>query len=420
MGIEMGFRYKDHRNWVLVLYAVDSFCYFCLLVDTIWICFIYPEVSCLLKACTVLRALRLQALAKAMKKQKGKTGGVMDQAAAPIEVYTSVFRTLLWGMVSLTMLTVFSAIFFVSWARAKDDNYIRYREKVEGHDPLEEFSSIFNAAMTLFRVPFPDGSGMSHVLRSKLGVEYNFIWFIFIFYVSTKLCLLNALIAQMIALIIDRKAAMRLETGVPPAKKHEALVEIVQTSFEKEGLVFEGGLFDRTSLEEALEIPTLMQKLEDMGIFPDSIRELFDVMDEPAGTGILQLEEFLGALLRLSGEAKSKDMYVASIAVQQLYGRQDLVGDGIQKGKWLIHRCNLLMGKLEREMRDHNRRSRPSRPGIQDPDEKQPKKGPFHPPTFSAITPLGGNKVPGVNDHGPGERSVGYADTSVNVCNRNA
>lgn len=68
--------------------------------------------------------------------------------------------------------------------------------------------------------------------------------------------------------------------------------------------------------------------------YPD-ITELFDVLGQSQGEGEepeLGVEEFIGACMRLKGDAKAKDSFIVQLSVIQLTEKIEYLGETSVKG----------------------------------------------------------------------------------------
>jgi len=115
-------------------------------------------------------------------------------------------------------------------------------------------------------------------------------------------------------------------------------------------------------MANAFEDPLIRKIFLEVEIPVEDAAELFEILDMD-GSGLLDMDEFLGACLRIKGEAKAKDTHVVKLATQ---GINDKLID-IQKACLDIHRTFMgienLVGRLERKQSENDKKAQVLLPG---------------------------------------------------------
>lgn len=166
------------------------------------------------------------------------------------------------------------------------------------------FNGIFCTMQTLIQVLLLDSvHSILHPLMNYVGWS----WLFFYAYISVAVIVLLNLVT---AIIVDNAIAKsRKDERQALAEKEshkKRLLDQFRSLFEL--IDVDGdGLLTLHEFESAFDVPEVATKLKMLDFDPESLRELFHLLDN--GDGSLSLEEFFEGISNMDGSAKAKDSF---------------------------------------------------------------------------------------------------------------
>lgn len=291
--VELGLRLLCY-NWTFLLQTENYLDIFLVVLSVInsWILFPAGMEVDFLRQLTVLRTLRLIRLARAVrlrpafKEMWQLLSGLMDSA-----------ETLFWTYVMFCCVLYFFAVMATTM--------IGKNGKFKNNELAQEyFGDVLLSMLTLFQVMTLDS--WTGIMRPLMEVQPWIVWFFIAFISVAVFLLLNLVTAVIVENAFERSKHDEADLAKAMEAQKEAEIEELRNLFWDMDL--DGsGFITRDELDDAVSTKRLIrQKLRSIDIHMKDLDALWEALDD--GDGLLDVEEFVGGMRRLKGEAKAKDI----------------------------------------------------------------------------------------------------------------
>lgn len=273
-----------------------------------------------LRLFTIFRAFRLLRVARIVR-----CNPEFKEMWLLLKGLSDSMRTLFWTVIVLLFVEYIFGIFAVivigdSEKMALDENAAEIHEYFFGLD------------MTLFTLlQVVTGDGWASAIARPVMKVLPDMWIYFTFYVAVCMLVLLNLIT---AVIVDNAMAISRQDEEQKLRDIEDERAAEFTKLEKlfRNMDADGsGEIDEEEFRSAYETNVeISDKFTLLGFEPDEIESLFHDLD--TGDGMLSLDEFIGGLRGMSGQAQGKDLVKVSKSVERLHHKLGLIMDDLGGG----------------------------------------------------------------------------------------
>lgn len=231
-----------------------------------------------------------------------------DFASLRILLYCvlTTLRSLIW---TLLLLAIIMYVFGIMFTQASSDFVVEQPESEVAESVRQSWGSLWISAYTLFKAV--TGGVSWQEVSTPLGIVHPFMEAIFLIYISfTYFAVLNVVtgvFCQSAMESANHDKDMVVQAQMANKQKYKKQLEEIFQSMDQD----DTGLLTFTMFEDALlnEDNQLRHYLDGMGITPDDAWNLFRLMDIDESQDI-DMEEFVGACLRLRGSARAVDSHL--------------------------------------------------------------------------------------------------------------
>jgi len=253
-------------------------------------------------------------------------------------------KILAWVFVVMAMLLYISAMLVTAEVGANNSLYNAYYTKViyentrHGWDHELYFKTIFRSMFTLFQMMTLESwtdDIARHVVRNQPGMMV----FIIIFLGVLTFGLMNVVIAIVVENTLAQ--AERDEKKLAKARERDRLKVFSQLrDIFVEADVDQSGSLDVQEVIDVIAKPEIYNKLKMIEFPVENPVQIFTLLDYD-DSGELSIDEFISGCLRMKGAAKSKDLLVAQVAVDQMKRSFDAFSEE-------MHTCHEKIEDLQR------------------------------------------------------------------------
>jgi len=230
-------------------------------------------------------------------------------------------KILAWVFVVMAMLLFISGMLVTAEIGSNDELYNDYYTKVvygttrEGWDHELYFKTIFRSMFTLFQMMTLE-SWTDNIARHIVRNQPAMLIFIIIFLAVLTFGLMNIVIAIVVENTLAQ--AERDEKRLTKAKEKDRLKVFSQLrDIFVEADVDQSGSLDVQEVIDVIARPEIYNKLKMIDFPVENPVQIFTLLDYD-DSGELSIDEFISGCLRMKGAAKSKDLLVAQVAVDQM------------------------------------------------------------------------------------------------------
>ncbi|CAD7953907.1 unnamed protein product [Amoebophrya sp. A120] len=316
-----------------------------------------------------------------------KIKAIVDKGTRAFDFLT-VLKAAMWCLLLITLMTYMWTLLITSTLNQDVEVSLEYK-KMSGIDIREYFGHVVWGFNTFLGLMSMEHAVLDRMARACAEAHGNGILIIFLLFIAfARFGMLNVLVAQIVTKAIITSQEQREYSDEVMDKEH-------QIALAKLGAIFraldadESGTISRTELLEVCELEQVKLQLRVAQIDYPDIVELFDVLGSSlveGGEPELAVEEFIGACMRLKGEAKSKDSFIVQLSVIQATEKIEFLGKTTERCKrfidvsrGLVDRMDVVLKRLQRIV--------PHRPGVEKNLTKEEKF--FLVPQFTDKVPLG-------------------------------
>jgi len=245
-----------------------------------------------LRIFTVLRALRLARLARAVRLEPG-----FKELWMLIHGLTNSARPLLWTwVIAVMILYIFSV--------AATELIGRQSDFLEDPHIQELFGNPLRSMFTMFQLMTLDTWAFDiarPVMEKQFGLSVFFVLFIFVG-VFVFWNLITAIIVENAMKVANEDSSQKAK-DMEEQKKHElkALADLF-LEIDKDG----SGELSMDEFFDALHNKKVKQMLDLLDLKVTDMKDVWTILDD--GDGVLTIKEFSNGLRRMKGEAKAKDI----------------------------------------------------------------------------------------------------------------
>lgn len=244
-------------------------------------------------------------------------------------------RTLFWVCILLFLFIEVCAIVTTKVVGHNDDLYDPYFRTSGGWDHEVYFKTVLRSMLTLFQIMTLD-SWSDDVVRHVGKQQPGMIAFFLAFIAITVLGVLNVIVGVVV------EATMRTsqldQTNYKKTKEKQRAMVFSQLKEIFENADVDGsGTLSLDEVVDAMSKPEVHNKLRMIEFPADRPAEIFNLLDYD-GKGELYIEDFITGCIRMKGQAKSKDLLVAQVAVNTLRGHFHVIEEEMAKFQVKIKR----------------------------------------------------------------------------------
>jgi len=230
-------------------------------------------------------------------------------------------KILAWVFVVMAMLLYISGMLVTAEIGINNELYNDYYTKVvygttrKGWDHELYFKTIFRSMFTLFQMMTLESwtdDIARHVVRNQPGMLIFLILFLGV--------LTFGLMNIVIAIVVENTLAQaeRDEKRLTKAKERDRLKVFSQLrDIFVEADADQSGSLDVQEVIDVIARPEIYNKLKMIDFPVENPVQIFTLLDYD-DSGELSIDEFISGCLRMKGSAKSKDLLVAQVAVDQM------------------------------------------------------------------------------------------------------
>lgn len=282
-----------------------------------------------IRAITVLRVLRLLRLCRVLrllrifKELWLLTNGVLQS-----------FRTLFWASILMLLMIYCGAVFMTQIVITTFGNGDSAPD-IEA-DVLDDINlrwgNVGRSVFSLFQIMTLEGWS-EEFCRPLMGASPH-IWIFFVgFLMCSTFALLNIVTSIIVETTFSQVKKDDEEFKLEFEREREVLVHALQSMFEH-GDVNGNGQLSFDEFLEALQAPEVFARLQQIGVSPEEAIDLFKLLDADM-SGELSINEFTIGVLRIKGDAKTRDVltlqYNVHMAIQEQGNRLTFIEDSITR-----------------------------------------------------------------------------------------
>lgn len=275
------------------------------------------KFAALLRFLRILRLMRLIRLFRIVKELWLVASGLVRVAK------------MLLGVLGFFVLFVeIGAIITTRFIGHNNELYDPYFKSSNGWDHEVYFATVWRSMLTLFQVATFDAAS-EDIIRHVGSQQPGFFAFFIAFIIVLTFGLLNTIVG----LVIESTIRQANEDNKKLKNKSEKARQMVFSQLRD---IFRAADTDGSatlSLDEvkvAVRKPEIYQKLKTIDFPVDEPEKIFDLLDY-ADSGELSIEEFITGCIRLKGQAKSKDLLVAQVAINAMGKDLDVFDTELEK-----------------------------------------------------------------------------------------
>jgi voltage-gated sodium channel len=224
-------------------------------------------------------------------------------------------KIIAWVGMMLIICIYICAIFLTLMVGHNDEQYDPYFVTSGGWDHEVYFKTVGRSFLSLLQVVTLDSwsEGIArHVAQEQPWMIAFFILFVF----CTTFGLLNVIVGVIVENSMETASKDSKKTKKKKEKDRQMVFSQLREIFEMAD-VDDSGSLTLEEVQDALNKPEIYNKLKMIDFPVDDPKQIFLLLDFD-DTGELTIEEFITGCVRMKGQAKSKDLLVAQVAVDTM------------------------------------------------------------------------------------------------------
>lgn len=272
----------------------------------------------LLRSARVLRVIRvIRMMSKNLEHLSYVTKGLMQAT-----------KVLLWLSLVMFIFLYMCAIVATHVVGHNDRLYDAYFVTSGGWDHEVYFATVPRSLFTLFQV-FTRDNWSDGVVRHVVAEQPLMIFFFVFFMLVATYGLINIAIAVIVESIFElAEADQDVKAKSKERDRQKVLLELRDIFDEAD--TDHSGMLTLDEVEWAIRKPEVYLKLKKIDFPVDDPKKLFELLDYD-DSGELSTEEFITGCIRMRGDARSKDLLVAQVAVDSLRRHFTIFGSELGK-----------------------------------------------------------------------------------------
>lgn len=262
------------------------------------------KFAAVLRFLRILRLLRLIRLFRIVKELWLVASGLFRVA-----------KVLLGVCGFLVLLVEIGAIITTRFIGHNNELYDPYFKSSNGWDHKVYFATVWGSMLTLFQVITFDAAS-EDIIRHVGSQQPGFFAFFIAFIILLTFGLLNTIVG----LVIEFTMRQANDDNKRLKNKSEKARQMVFSQLRDICRAADTDGSATLSLDEvkvAVNKPEIYQKLKTIDFPVDEPEKIFDLLDY-ADSGELSIDEFITGCIRMKGQAKSKDLLVAQVAIKDM------------------------------------------------------------------------------------------------------
>lgn len=223
-------------------------------------------------------------------------------------------KTLFW-VCFLVFLLCYIGGTYVSFSIGKDDEMYNDYYRKTGWDHEIYFKGVLRSAFTIFQVITLD-NWSDEIVRHVISVQPPMLLFFVVVIMTGAFGLLNIIIGVVVENTIETAARDLIKEKKAQDRQRQFVINHLRDIFE-EADVDGSGTLTLDEVVEAVHKPSVYNKLRMIEFPVDNPENIFKLLDFD-DSGELTIDEFITGCVRMKGNAKSKDLLVAQVAMDTL------------------------------------------------------------------------------------------------------
>lgn len=258
-------------------------------------------------------------------------------------------KTLGWVCLLLVLFIYMCGIFLTTQVGHNDLDFDQHFRETQGWDHEVYFGTVARSMLTLMQVLTRDGWS-DDIARHVIKIYPAMSWFFILFVTFATYGLLSVIVG----VIVESTLAEAKHNDDKIKKKSDSdrsrVLDHLKTVF---ALADEdkSGTITMAEVREAVKNPEIAKKLQLIGFPVSDPNKIFMLLDVDQ-SGELTIEEFINGCMRLKGDAKSKDLLMVQVGVEQLARHLALLDEKSQLAQDKIGILDRKTQKMAKQTRD--------------------------------------------------------------------
>lgn len=224
-------------------------------------------------------------------------------------------KIIAWVGMMLIVCIYICSIFLTLMVGHNDEQYDPYFVTSGGWDHEVYFKTVGRSFLTLLQVVTLD-SWSEKIARHVAQEQPWMIAFFILFVFATTFGLLNVIVGVIVENSMETASKDSKKIKKKKEKDRQMVFSQLREIFESAD-VDDSGSLTLEEVQDALNKPEIYNKLKMIDFPVDDPKQIFLLLDFD-DTGELTIEEFITGCVRMKGQAKSKDLLVAQVAVDTM------------------------------------------------------------------------------------------------------